>query len=319
MKPSVRVIKQLSPGQESEAKALAIKLRAAVNDLDSLSAWPEDCGKFEITIVNAAPKTSEEYSLYEGIWARGMEVRWELVDTATLGRIQRDESKPIQIAVGVDLLRVGCAHALMRLGANESDVLLHLLAHEIHHLNESERLIECNVPRGDHRISLVKAIRKEFSDDWQVAIKDFAARHGPSKAIDLDDLLLTAGHIADEACADLIGLHWLREAKRDWIAFADLLIDFRESEAVASRAKNGKVVEYEVAPAIEAVFKQGELPTVAEIQAATMRMAIDMAMGSPKLDAQSRHAFSSLSQPLVVAKRQVNSRKSGFLSKLLGR
>ena len=338
MKPNVRVIKQINPKHADQAKALANSVRTQVAALDKRCAWPVECGKFEIVIVNSVPPpvltnpvmaptpvaNGETAKIEQGsvvdssTYAKCMEVRWNVDPNAPLSKIRRDPAAMMHLAISVELMTTEAGASLASLGAQESDVIFHLLAHEIHHLNEAERLIECTVERGDRHNGLAKAVRKELPLEWIDSIKHYSEHHGPSKSIPMDDMLVTAGHIADEACTDMTGLHWLNADERDWKTFAKHLVEFRDIAAIAARQKLGCVEEYEIAPIIEALCLNPALPTLPEIQAKTMQLAIEMALASPLLHPETRLLFSQLGECPKISTRIMPVQKN-VLARLLGR
>lgn len=104
-----------------------------------------------------------------------------------------------------------------------------------------------------------------------------------------------AGDVADECCADLTGLHWLRKAKlpapNDWLNYGKALANFRLS------AFQQDPKEYDIAAELDAALALPAFPSLPDIRAFTFEWAINVAKTSPLLDKGVLSMFNNLLLP----------------------
>lgn len=182
-------------------------------------------------------------------------------------------------------LRLPFIHQLRKLKACEEDIALYLLAHEIHHIDECERMAACGIKYGHSDSALAGGARADFPPPWKAAVQALTEEY-PIIGVDQSGLLRTAGDIANEAAADLSALFWMKQSERDWESFANRLISARAS-GTAPLSRLERFIEnlhgmttrnYDIAEPLSKIVANGlpDLPTVyAECWEMAMNKALD--------------------------------------------
>lgn len=297
-KPDIQISDKLPPQRVGAAKALIGKLTPMVDELHRLGAWPKRCGPYSIVIVDEQTTCGLLASNENDDPTTGMATRWHRDRAAPLDQIRRRKADSMAISVSVDFLTVGGASQLAGLGAVEEEIIFHSLAHEIHHLDEAERLSKCGLETPALRVKLALAVRPELPADCQAAVKRFSELHN-DKALGTDSILTKAGDIADECCADLTGLHWLGlanlPAPNNWPNFANALANFRLIDFQQDKRN------YDIAAELNAALGLPVFPSLSDIHALTFEWAINVAKASPKLDKGVLGMFDNLTLPPTMA------------------
>lgn len=317
LKPRIEISNELPRSRLNDAGALLKKLMPVVDMLSKLEAWPTHCGPYTIRIVDELSKCEKSHGNERDDPATGILTRWHRDRVAPMNSIRRRKVNSMDICVSVDFLAIGGAADLAALGAKEDEIIFHALAHEIHHLDEAERMISCGLDVSALGIKLVCAIRPELPLDFRDALKKFSELHNGT-ALGIDSVLKKAGDVADECCADLTGLHWLRQAENpttgNWRNFANTLVAFRHADY-----KNNPHA-YDMASELSLLTSKPDLPSLSEIHALTAAAAINVAKGSTKLDPGVKYLFDNLVHPPVMGEVDKQpSAKRTFLGRLFGK
>ena len=178
-------------------------------------------------------------------------------------------------------------------------------------------MMSCGLDVSSLGLKLVCAIRPELPLDFRDALKKFSELHN-EKALGIDSVMKKAGAVADECCADLTGLHWLRQAENpmtgNWRNFANVLVAFRQADFMNNPQA------YDMASELSQVVSKPDLPSLSEIHALTAAAAINVAKGSTKLDPGVKYLFDNLALPPVMgAVDKQPSAKQTLLGRLLGK
>lgn len=315
-KPEIQISEKLPSQRVGAAKALIAKLTPIVNKLHKLGAWPKHCGAYSIVIVDEQTTCGLPASNGNDDPITGMGTRWHSDPAAPMAQIRRRRVDPMAISVSVDFLTIGAAARLAALGGVEEEIILHSLAHEIHHLDEAERLNKCGMETSAQGIKLACGVRPELPVDCQDAVKRFSELHN-GKALGTDAILKKAGGVADECCADLTGLHWLRQANlpppNNWLNYVNVLANFR---LIAFQQDNK---EYDIAAELNAALALPAFPSLPDIHALTFEWAINIAKASPLLDKGVLAMFNNLALPPTMAPPAPEPSRVSFFGRLLGR
>lgn len=317
IKPRIEISKELPRSRVNDAGILLEKLSPVVDKLSKLEAWPTHCGSYSIHIVDELSKCANSRGNGRDDPVTGILTRWHRNSAAPMNSIRRGKVNPMDICVSVDFLAFGGAVDLATLGAKEDEIIFHALAHEIHHLDEAERMMSCGLEVSALGLKLACAIRPELPLDFRTALKKFSELHN-GKALGIDSVLKKAGDVADECCADLTGLHWLRQTENpttgNWRKFANALVVFRQADF-----KNNPHA-YDMAGELSQFTSKPDLPSLSEIHALTAAAAINVAKGSAKLDPGVKYLFDNIVLPPVMGEVDKQpSAKRTFLGRLLGK
>ena len=264
-----------------ESILLRHDLIKAVDKLHGVGAWPSAIGNFVITILHPTKMRGYQSAMRTG---------WEMRDDNENGAIERaPDGTSIDTSLRIFIDEAGAK--FVELGASRADIALFFLAHEIHHLDEAERMAACGIKAGQHHSALVGAARPELAPEWREALRAFSVEFPHEDG--LPPALSKAGITANEASADLAALHWMGRIKpaNELESFAKLLVQFRRSYEVASQ--DGSPANYVVAATIESCLAEG-LVSLDEIHRRCWRLAIDEAIAFEELPPKLRAIFERL-------------------------
>jgi hypothetical protein len=224
MAPSIVI--PLTTENQNKAEILRFNLFDAVRMLDVQGAWPTSCGPIEIKILNNGQPEMDEG--VEETRAIQMLTLVESSDKGMMGfrKIRQKSGKPAKILVSVDLFDADLALDLLNAGATENQILVHFLAHEIHHLTEVERVAAGGFLSKHRSSGLVAAYQGEMEADWNSVIKKLWAEF-PDRAKSPREIF-DGAIIADEVSADLIGLYWLGRVGLEWVGYSQKLLECRK-------------------------------------------------------------------------------------------
>lgn len=317
IKPRIEISIKLPGSRANDAGILLDKLRPAVDKLSTLEAWPTYCGTYSIHIVDELSKCVNQLGNERDDPVTGILTRWHRNTAAPMNSIRRRIANPMDICISVDFLAFGGAVDLANFGAKEEEIIFHALAHEIHHLDEAERMMSCGLDVSALGLKLARAIRPELPLEFRDALKKFSELHN-EKALGIDGVLKKAGDVADECCADLTGLHWLRQAENpitgNWRKFANALVAFRQADF------QNNPHAYDMAGELSQFMSKPDLPSLSEIHALTATAAINVAKGSSKLDPGVKYLFENIVLPPVMGEvGKPPSVKRTFLGRLFGK
>jgi hypothetical protein len=182
-------------------------------------------------------------------------------------------------------------YRMLRLGASRQDVLLFFLAHEIHHLDEPERMAQCGIKLGQHHTAFAGAARPEFPKMWQEALRAYTQSY--PNIVDEPAELHAAGNIANEASADLVSLYWMSKIRSAKAVqqFVGKLIEFRRGSGAKENEASPR--RYEIADAVEAVFQHG-ISEPNEIHQKCWSIAVEHALNSGCLSSELHTKFASI-------------------------
>jgi hypothetical protein len=227
MLPSI-VIPSTTINQE-KAEQLRATMKDAAALLDDKGAWPTTCGEIQIRILNNGdPQKGDDEETTQVLQMMTLN---QSVDSGPFLRksIQRKPGTVANILVSVDLFESGIAHQLLMSGASQMEIAVHFLAHEIRHLTEIERLSSGQFTTKHRASRFASAFCNELQPTWKSAIKKLIKSYPDStdkKNVTQD--IRTSEDIADEACADLIGLYWFDKVLPNWKTFSRLLGNCRK-------------------------------------------------------------------------------------------
>ena len=216
-------------GNQEKAELLRATIRAAATLLDEKGAWPTSCGEIQIRILNNGdPQKGDDEETTQVLQMMTLN---QSVDSGPVFKksIQRKPGTVANILVSVDLFESGLAHQLLMSGASQMEIAVHFLAHEIRHLTEIERLSLGQFTTKQRASRFASAFCNELHPTWKSVIKKLIKAYPDStdkKKITQE--MRASEDIADEACADLIGLYWFNEALPNWKAFFGLLVNCRK-------------------------------------------------------------------------------------------
>lgn len=256
-------------------------IQKAVRELASVRAWPTNIGPFEVAILDPKMMMNFKSTVRTG---------WEPSEDAKFDAIERTPGET-SVDVSLNTFIDESGFRMLRLGASRQDVLLFFLAHEIHHLDEPERMAQCGIKLGQHHTAFAGAARPEFPQIWQEALRAYTKNY--PNIVDEPTELQSAGNIANEASADLVSLYWMskiRNAKAVYQFFGKL-IEFRRS--AGSKEVGASPRKYEIADAVEAVFQHGIFEP-REIHRKCWSIAVEHALDSGCLSSELHMKFASL-------------------------
>lgn len=226
--PSVAVATDLK--KNTIAEALRARMESAAIALDNIQAWPECVGEISIVVVGKDLGDTK----YRGM---SMGTTLNIDASAPRGVIRREAGTVVEIRASVNFFVDEIGARLASPESGEDDVAFYALAHEIHHIDECERMAACGIDYQNRTSSLAGAARPDFPEEWKAAICQLTSAFPLEKGC--PDLFKTAGDIANEASADLSALYWMRRAGRDWKAFADRLMALRTQDFAARKPSSG--------------------------------------------------------------------------------
>lgn len=264
---------------------LAGAISRVAKALDELGAWPShDFAPYRIMLVPG----------------NAIDTRWGALASRRPGRtMEINPQSPLRIEIGIDLFTQGVCRSLASAGNVSNEVVLfHLLAHEIFHLTELDRMSRSAVPYGQQNSGFAKALRPDFHARWREAgltlSEKFplvrlgaanAASLPPQKRFGLE--CWRAADVASEACADLLALNLMRKASQPYAAgvanFTPALLAHRQAEedralAAGSTANPG----YQIGTALSELLQRGPM-TDQDIVASTWDKAFRLACTAPEI------------------------------------
>ena len=225
-----------------------------------------------------------------------------------------DQAEPFRIAVGIDLFVQGIGSQLAAASQRaHSEVAALLLAHEIFHLTELERMSRCHVPFGEHFSGFAAAIDPTMPKLKRLAALELAGQYKMARpslsGVPQPKHTLTAWRAADiaaEACADMQALLFVRRMPVGAAALEAALLALRfAQEAAAGIApldSQGQIgpVDYQIG-----AFLQATLPIAnamagpAAARDAAWASAFQAALGDPFLRPEARAAIATSNAPVV--------------------
>lgn len=268
-KPTVRIPETTI--DKSRAERLKNELLIpAVDRLTQAGAWPDFASGIEIRILNggmAKAGTKEHLITVNGMRTG---VDWNDAFLETLAA--RTPKTRMEIDVSVNLFEDEIGARMVKLDADPLTTLAHFLAHEIFHLDEPERTRACGIKKNNRFTALAGGVRPDFPAPWLSAVIKLtetfpAQRKTPATFAKAFDII-------NECSADLIGLHWIREAKFDWKAYASKLIELRRADVARHAASPFIATPYDTADVLESILANG-LPTPQEIHAQCWTLGIE--------------------------------------------
>lgn len=190
-----------------------------------------------------------------------------------------NSTKPLKIGVSSTFFVSGLGARLVALGASEEDAIFYSLAHEIHHLDECDRQNKCDIKYDNSESSLAGAVQPHLSAHWQAVFQTLTEKFTDDEKICND--ALDAGHIANEAAADLSAIFWMRKAGLDWKEFSRRLVALRRKDIgtlwhrLRNKLKRDKVRKrpYMIARTLEAE-RGKEFSDIREIHARCWKIAV---------------------------------------------
>lgn len=256
-------------------------IQKAVRELASVGAWPTNIGPYEVVILDSKKMMNFKSTVRTG-WAPNENVEFEAIE-----RTPGETSVDVSLNTFID----ESGYRMLRLGASRQDVLLFFLAHEIHHLDEPERMAQCGIKLGQHHTAFAGAARPEFSQIWQEALRAYTQSY--PNIVDEPAELQAAGNIANEASADLVSLYWMSKIRSAKAVqhFVGKLIEFRRGSG--ARENEASPRKYEIADAVEAVFQNG-ISEPNEIHQKCWSIAVERALDSGCLSTELHMKFASL-------------------------
>lgn len=273
-----------------EAFTLKRVLSKAIEALDQAGAWPNHQDGIMIRIV----KPGDQIGAGGGSSSMRSESATE--DFPAAGVVKRESGTPMAISVRSNLFADGLGQQLAKGGASKKQVATFMLAHEIFHLTEPDRQEAAGVPNAHRRSSLAGAAMGDMPSEWKAALKAIFAQFQSDEVS--PDYVVKAGHIANEAAADLTGLHWLNQVEaKGFDEFKDALIKARRMAEISGKG-------YAIADALETVLASG-LPSPGETAKACWQLAIDQLAMESDLDEACRNELNAL--PSLLSARQINS------------
>lgn len=312
MKPDILIPDETS--NKAGAQILKPLLEGAAARLERFGAWPDHCGRYVILILNETKPGETKIEAEHSV--SGMNTGFSYVDKTPDNIVRRKPRSVSEIRASVEMLTRGFGRLLIELRAAPEEIVLHFLAHEIHHLDELERQRACKLPINWRQTSLAGALRSDMPDNWRAAAIGLIAGHPTFDMLDAE--LRTAGEIADEACADLTGLYWMKKARMRWESYAERLIDARLRDAERSQNKPGDGHRINIAQAIETVVVRG-LPDLPAIRAGCWEMALAMASGSHNIAPELLTSIAALDRPLVLDASLIQPPTPGLVQRLINR
>lgn len=285
---------------KSRAERLKIELLIpAVDRLTQAGAWPDFASGIDIRILNggmAKAGTKEHFTTVNGMRTG---VDWNDAFLETLAA--RTPKTRMEIDVSVSLFDDEIGARMVKLGADPLTTLSHFLAHEIFHLDEPERTQACRVKKNNRFTALAGGVRPDFPAPWLSAAIKFtetfpAQRKTPATFAKAFDII-------NECSADLIGLHWIREAKFDWKTYASKLIELRRADVTGHAASPFIAAPYDTADVLESILANG-LPTPQEIHAQCWTLGIDHLLKTGDLPADLTSMLTAL-PALVLPKEKI--------------
>lgn len=257
---------------------LASSIVRVATRIDELGAWP-----------------SHEFAPYELKLTVGNAINtfWGASPSNRAGRTMEINARdPLRIEIGIDLFTNGLGHSLALASNLDRDVVLfHLLAHEIFHLTELDRMSQCCVPYGQHRNGFATALWADFNSHWLEAglklsenfhharVKPTAAQMPPQKLYSLDSW--RAADIATEACADMLALNLMVRAGGSFAkgkpTYAQVLLLKRQADQAAAPASPPDNPDYQIGTALAALLNLEPL-TDTQIVSHTWELAFNAAL-----------------------------------------
>ncbi len=214
---------------QAKADQLRATIEAAATLLDEKGAWPTSCGEIQIRILNNGdPQEGDDEETTQVLQMMTLN---QSVDSGPIFNksIQRKPGTLANILISVDLFESGLAHQLLMSGASKMEITVHFLAHEIRHLTEIERLSLGQFTTKQRASRFASAFCNELQPTWNSVIKKLIKAYPDStdkKKITQE--IRASEDIAEEACADLIGLYWVEKALPNWKAFSLRLANCRK-------------------------------------------------------------------------------------------
>jgi hypothetical protein len=132
----------------------------------------------------------------------------DVVDGKVL--IKREKGTSMEVYVASDLMERGAGKSMLDCGCSKLEVALLFIGHEIHHLTEPDRLRACEVEAGDHTTGLAGAMNPDMPKKWMAFVRRFLKESGE---VNLNKNFSKTIGIANEACADLLGFHFLEKIR----------------------------------------------------------------------------------------------------------
>jgi len=280
-----------------EANKLTAILKRVVDDMDE-DAWPEDCGQVTILVLNPG---ESDYSTS----TPSLITTFQYNDTDLSAIVRREPGTTSEIHVNTEFFKTGAGARMVKLLPSKIldywtkeriyEVAFHFLAHETHHLNEIERMAKCGVLRESCLSALASAARPDFPAQWKSALLGLTDKY-PDK---LPASLIKAGHIANEASADLLGLYWMSvhdKFKSTWRNFANYLVAFRRGAYTdwlrkkKADPKSTVPEAYDIADALESIVMKG-IPTIQAIYEETWELSRNLILLSEDVDSDVRTLF----------------------------
>jgi hypothetical protein len=182
-------------------------VQEAASILDSISAWPSHSfGRYVLRVVPG-----------DGIFTH-----WRAKKSSARGRtMDLDTAEDFRVAVGEDIFATGVGNQLMNAtGLPASVIAVQLLAHELFHLTELDRMSAAGVEYGQQYSGFAQGASADFEARWRSAAVSLAnhykmTRKKSKSAAPVRRHTLAAWRAADiasEACADLQSLQLMRRA-----------------------------------------------------------------------------------------------------------
>lgn len=211
--------------------------------------------------------------------------------------------KPSHIIVGSQsLAAAGCVGQLAALGALPQDAMLCCLAHELFHVDESQRLSSQGVTFFEANSRFTWAIRSSLPLDHNSLLRSCARKYRGAYSRDSKSTfplmpvdVARAQDVAAELCADLLALHWMGKAGVNTAAIALALQALRTKDEAKSLA------EYQIGAELPNFLN---LQSFDEIVAATSTRCFQILATSPDVDPVIREDASALPLPVAMSHDQ---------------
>lgn len=210
---------------------------------------------------------------------------------------------PTQVIVGSQALTgAGCVGQLAALGAPPEHAMLCCLAHELFHVDEPQRLSSQGVTFYEANSRFSWAIRPSFSRQHNDLLRLCARKYQggyarePSKIYSLMPVeVARAQDVSSELCADLLALHWMRQAGINTAAIEQALLALRIKD-------EAKLAEYQIGSEMGNLLN---LASYDDIVQATASRSVEILATAPTIDPIIQSDALSLALPVAMSFGQV--------------
>ena len=220
----------------------------------------------------------------------------------------------MQVVVGINLFTSGAGFELTKI--NDAllpvEIAVLLLAHEIFHLSELDRMSRSQIPYGRQFIAFAQGIHPDFEETWKSAVcsivEHLPVRRAPNPGLASRTFwpaAWKAADIATEACADITALLLARKIGCDLPLLTTSLVQLRQMEeavvvATQLNASNHlpSVPNYQIGAFLAANIGLAQQDDHWAIRQACWASALDILIKDPEVPHEAKVAINAVKMPL---------------------